>query len=262
MNASPLWVVKLGGSLLEDSSLRSSALEAVAAAATKGGRIVVVHGGGKEIDRNLAALGIPKRTQGGLRVTDGRTLDVVVAVLTGTVNKSLVGQLEERGVRSAGFCGADGETLWAEYHAPVDGVDLGYVGRVTRCRTTLVEAVLGAGLLPVIASVAVGREGVLLNVNADSAASALAASLRASRLVFLTDVEGVLDASGRVVERLTASAARELLDSPAVSGGMRPKLQSCLEALAAGVGEVVVAGPGRHATVLSDGIGGTHLVAA
>lgn len=262
MNASPLSVVKLGGSLLESATLRSGALEAIAAAATAGERIVVVHGGGKEIDRNLAALGIPKRTQGGLRVTDGQTLDVVVAVLSGTVNKSIVGQLEERGVRSAGFCGADGETLWAEYHAPVDGVDLGYVGRVTRCRTTLVSAVLAAGFLPVVASVAVGREGVLLNVNADGAASALASALKASRLVFLTDVEGVRDGSGNVIERLTTASARALLASPAVSGGMRPKLQACLEALAAGVGEVVIAGPSRHATVLSDGKGGTHLVAA
>lgn len=260
MNGSNLSVVKLGGSLLEDRALRSSALEAIAAAFTAGERLVVVHGGGKEIDKNLSALGIPKRTQGGLRVTDGKTLDVVIAVLSGTVNKSLVGQLEERGVRSAGFSGADGDTLWAEYHPPVDGVDLGYVGRVTRCRTTLVEAVLGAGFLPVIASVAMGREGVLLNVNADTAASALASALKASRLVFLTDVEGVRDADGAVVPRLDPASARALLASPAVSGGMRPKLQACLDALGAGVGEVVIAGPTRHATVLSDGKGGTRLV--
>ncbi len=262
MNASPLTVVKLGGSLLEDRALRGAALEAVAAAVTAGQRLVLVHGGGKEIDRNLSALGIPKRTQGGLRVTDGATLDVVVAVLSGTVNKSLVGQLKERGVRAAGFSGADGETLWAEFHPPVDGVDLGFVGRVMRCDPALLSAVLGAGLLPVVASVALGREGVLLNVNADAAASALASGLKARRLVFLTDVPGVRDASGKVVERLTAASARDLLASTAVGGGMRPKLHACLEALAAGVSEVVIAGPDRHATVLSDGQGGTHLVAA
>ncbi len=263
MNASaPLSVVKLGGSLLENAMMRGQALEAIAAAFTSGERLVMVHGGGKEIDRNLAVLGIPKRTQGGLRITDPATLDVVVSVLSGAVNKSLVGQLQERGVVAAGFSGADGGTLFAEFHPPVDGVDLGFVGRVVSCSPALVEAILGAGLLPAVASIALGRDGVLLNVNADSAASALAGALKAQRLVFLTDVEGVKDASGRVLDRLTAAEIRYLLGSSVITGGMRPKLQACLEALEAGVGEVIIAGPERHTTVLVDGKGGTHLVAA
>jgi len=258
----PLSVVKLGGSLLEDKGLRGRALEAIATAFTSGHRLVMVHGGGKEIDKSLAVLGIPKRTQGGLRVTDGATLDVVVSVLSGTVNKSLVGQLQERGVVAAGLSGADGATLFAEFHPPIEGVDLGFVGRVVSCRPALVEAILGAGLLPAVASIALGRDGVLLNVNADAAASALAGALKAQRLVFLTDVEGVKDASGNVLDRLTSAEVRYLLGSSVITGGMRPKLQACLEALEAGVGEVIIAGPARHTTVLVDGKGGTHLVAA
>ncbi|MBK9966191.1 MAG: acetylglutamate kinase [Holophagales bacterium] len=177
-------IVKMGGSLLENRDLRLAALEAVATSWTSGKRSIVVHGGGKRIDKMLAALDIPKKVQGGLRVTDAETLDVVVSILSGLVNKTLVAELRARGIRVSGLSGADGDTLWAEFHEAVEGVDLGFVGRVVRCDPTLLSAVLAAGFLPLVASVALGREGTLLNVNADSAASALAAALGAKRLVF------------------------------------------------------------------------------
>lgn len=262
MTSDELTVVKLGGSLLEDDALRAAALAAIADRFTAGERLVVVHGGGKRIDGFLARLGIPKRTESGLRVTDAPTLEVVVAVLAGVVNKSLVAELRSVGVISAGISGADGETLWAEFHPPVAGVEFGYVGRVVFSNKALVNAVLAAGMLPLVASVAIGREGMLLNVNADAAAAAIAVGLRAKRLVFFTDVAGLLDEGGRVVTSLDARGARALLSTPAVSGGMRPKLTACVEALTAGVPEVVIAGPDRHATVLVDGRGGTSLVAA
>jgi len=255
-------VVKLGGSILEDQKLRLVALEAVAARFTAGEEIVVVHGGGKRIDAQLSALGLPRRIHAGLRVTDAQTLDVVVAVLGGLVNKTLVAELRARGVKAAGFSGADGETLFAEYHPRLQGVDLGLVGSVAWADPTLVRAVMSVGMLPLVASVAIGREGTLLNVNADAAAAAMAVALKAHRLVFLTDVEGVMDASGSLVPRIEAQTARELLESGAVTGGMRPKLLACLEALKAGVNEVLIAGPSRHATALVDGRGGTSLVAA
>jgi acetylglutamate kinase len=131
-----------------------------------------------------------------------------------------------------------------------------------RCDPTLLSAVLAAGFLPLVASVALGREGTLLNVNADSAASALAAALGARKLVFLTDVEGVKDENGNVIERLDAREARALLASPAVTGGMKPKLRSAVEALEAGVSEVIIAGPSMHRSALLEGKGGTHLVTA
>ena len=255
-------VVKLGGSLLENRDLRHAALEAVATAWSSGKRSIVVHGGGKRIDAMLAALDIPKKVQGGLRVTDAETLDVVVSILSGLVNKTLVAELRGRGIRAAGLSGADGDTLWAEFHEAIEGVDLGFVGRVVRCDPTLLSAVLAAGFLPLVASVALGREGTLLNVNADSAASALAGALGAKRLVFLTDVEGVKGADGAVIGRIDARAARTLLASPAVTGGMKPKLRAAVEALEAGVSEVVIAGPSMHRSALLEGKGGTHLVAA
>ncbi len=255
-------VVKLGGSLLESRPLRAAALEAIATAWTSGERLVVVHGGGKRIDKMLAALDIPKKVQGGLRVTDAETLDVVVAILSGLVNKTLVAELKERGISAAGLSGADGGTLWAEFHEAVDGVDLGFVGRPVSCDARLLRAVLGAGFLPLVASVALGRDGTLLNVNADAAAAALAVALGARKLVYLTDVEGVRDESGEVADRLDAADVRRLLGSEAVTGGMRPKLGSALEALQAGVSEVLVAGPDRHRAAVLEGKGGTHLAAA
>lgn len=255
-------VVKLGGSLLEKRDLRHAALEAVATAWSSGKRSIVVHGGGKRIDAMLAALDIPKKVQGGLRVTDAETLDVVVSILSGLVNKTLVAELRGRGIRAAGLSGADGDTLWAEFHEAIEGVDLGFVGRVVRCDPTLLSAVLGAGFLPLVASVALGREGTLLNVNADSAASALAGALGAKRLVFLTDVEGVKGADGAVIERIDARGVRALLASPAVTGGMKPKLRAAVEALEAGVPEVLIAGPSLHRAALLEGKGGTLLVAA
>jgi acetylglutamate kinase len=256
-----LTVVKLGGSLLEERSLRVKALGAIAARWTAGKKIVVVHGGGKRIDASLQALKIPKKTYRGLRITDPETLDVVVSVLSGVVNKSLIAELRSLGILAAGLSGADGDTLWAEFHPRIDGVDFGFVGRVTYSNPTLLSAVLGAGLLPVVASVALGREGTLLNVNADSAAAALASALRAETLVFLTDVAGLLDADEKLVPTLDPATAWSLIRSGAVGGGMRPKLLACLDAVHAGVARVVIAGPESHSSALADGTGGTCLAA-
>ncbi len=242
-------VIKLGGSLLDDKSRRSSVLRSVADAWQNGERIVLVHGGGKHIDATLARLGIAKKTYAGLRVTDDATLEVVVSVLAGTVNKSLVAELTALGIRSAGISGADAGTLVANPHPPIDGVDLGHVGKVSGADATLINAMLGRGILPVVSSVAQGPHGTLLNVNADTAACAIAQSLGASTLQFITDVAGLLDATGNVVGRLTAQQARAYLASEVVSGGMKPKLEAALHALAGGVGSIKIGG-------------GTQLVAA
>ncbi|HVT42985.1 MAG TPA: acetylglutamate kinase [Thermoanaerobaculia bacterium] len=259
----PSTVVKLGGSLLENSAMRHSALRAIAAAHEAGENIAVVHGGGKRIDASLARLGIPKRTAHGLRVTDTETLDVVIATLAGSVNKQIVSELTSFEVPAAGISGADGRTLIAGLHPPVDGVDLGHVGRIVAERPRLLMTLLGSGFLPVIASVAAGSDGRLLNVNADTAAASIAASLGATSLIFLTDVEGLLDGKGELIDSLTFHQAAELLgDMSVVTGGMRPKLQAALSAIERGVEHVVIAGPSRHASSLLEGVGGTHLVAA
>jgi acetylglutamate kinase len=257
-----LQVVKLGGSLLETPALREAALEAIAHARSRGARLVLVHGGGKKVDATLDALGIAKRTHAGLRVTDAATLEVVTGVLAGVVNKRLVADLGARGVPAAGVSGVDGGMLLAEPHPPLDGVDLGSVGRVIGAAPGLLLSLLQGGLLPVIAPVAVARNGRLLNVNADAAAASLAKALGAGRLVFLTDVEGLRDARGRVVPRLDREGAARLLGTDVIRDGMRPKIAACLDALAGGVAEILIAGPERHAAALERGRGGTRLVAA
>jgi acetylglutamate kinase len=264
MGGTAVILIKLGGSLLDDAARREAALREIVARWNAGEDVVLVHGGGKHIDAALAKLGIAKKTHAGLRVTDDATLDVVVSVLAGTVNKMLVSELAKLGVRAAGISGADGGTLVAKQHPPIDGVELGHVGQVTGANVTLVKAMLTYGMLPVVCSIAVedrqsclsGQAGSpvlhsagLLNVNADSAAAALAVALRARSLRFITDVAGVLDANGDLVPRLGVSDTQTFIDN--VSGGMKPKLQAALTALVSGVAEIVI---GEE--------GGTTLVAA
>lgn len=255
-------VVKLGGSLLDDSGLRIGVLQAIAAAHRQGTRLVVVHGGGKHIDRELAAAGIARRTVAGLRVTDANTLDVVVRTLAGTVNKMIVSGLRATGVAAAGISGIDGSLVVAEPHPPVDGESLGHVGRVRTVDPSLALALLDGGFVPVIASIAADEDGRPLNVNADAVASAVAVALASPRIVYLTDVEGLLSGDGSVVDQLCAGDCRGLLMSGAIQGGMRPKLESILAALDGGVAEARIAGPATHRTVLGGGQGGTRLAAA
>jgi acetylglutamate kinase len=244
-------VIKLGGSLLDDASRRAEVLGAIAKRWKSGEQIVLVHGGGKHVDANLKRLGIPKLTHAGLRITDDATLDIVVSTLAGSVNKMLVSELAAIGVRAAGFSGCDASTLVAELHEPIDGVALGHVGRVTGGDPALINAVLGAGILPVLSSVAEGPNGSLLNVNADTAAAAIAIAVGAEKLVFITDVAGLFDETGNVVSELHAPEAEALLGSEVVTGGMRPKLQAALHALESGVQRITI---GEE--------GGTNLVAA
>ena len=244
-------VVKLGGSLLENKARRTIALSGIARQWKRGEPIVLVHGGGKHVDAKLASLGIEKRTHAGLRITDDVTLEVVVAVLAGSVNKMIVSELTAMHLRAAGISGSDGSTLAAEVHEPIDGVDLGHVGRVRSANGMLIRAMLSCRIMPVVSSIAEGPNGRLLNVNADTAAAALAASLGAESLVFITDVAGLLDGSGNVVRELCADDAHAMLNSEVVTGGMRPKLQAALHALGSGV---------RRITIGEEG--GTQLVAA
>ena len=242
-------VIKLGGSLLDDASRRDAALRRIAARWNRGEDLVLVHGGGKHIDAALARAGMAKKTHAGLRVTDDATLEIVVSILAGAVNKMLVSELARLGVRAAGLSGCDGATLMAEQHPPIDGVDLGHVGRVVRASRALVTSLLTSGTMPVISSLAIGADGAIYNVNADTAAAAIAASCGARELLFLTDVAGVLDSAGNVVPHLHASQAESFLAG--VTGGMKPKLQAALTALESGVSAIVI---GEE--------GGTTLVAA
>ncbi len=255
-------LVKLGGSLLEDAEGRAAVLSAVARRWRTGEPLVLVHGGGKRIDAELSARGIPRRVHDGLRVTDRSTLEVVVAVLAGTVNAGLVRELDAAGADAVGLCAADVGLLRADFHPPVGGIDLGFVGTVTSADPAALERPLADGRLPVVAPLAAGPGACRLNVNADVAAAAIAAAVGARRLVFLTDVEGVADDAGRLRDRLDPLEASRLLEGGAVTGGMRPKLSACLAAARAGIREIVIAGPARREAALDGGPGGTNLVAA
>jgi acetylglutamate kinase len=245
-------VIKLGGSLLDDKDRRHAALKKIVGAWRGGEPVVLVHGGGKNVDALMARLGMTKRTAGGLRVTDDATLEVVTAVLAGSVNKLIVSELTQLGVRACGISGADAGTITAAVHPPVGGVDLGHVGAVTGGNPAVISALLDRDILPVVSSVAIAADGALLNVNADNAAAAVAISMDATMLHFITDVPGVLDQNGAVVPWLLARDARTMLDDPeVVSGGMRPKLHAALHALDAGVALITI---GEE--------GGTQLVAA
>ncbi|HEX7152665.1 MAG TPA: acetylglutamate kinase [Thermoanaerobaculia bacterium] len=233
-------VIKLGGSLLDDATRRTEVLATIAARWNAGEELVLVHGGGKHVDAALAKLGLAKKTYAGLRITDDATLDVVVSVLGGTVNKMLVAELSALKIRAAGISGCDASTLVAVPHPPIDGVELGHVGLVTASHRTLIKAMLNYGVLPVVSSVAEGPEGTLLNVNADSAACAIAKAMQAHTLTFLTDVDGLLDENKNVVGTLTPHGAHALLHANVITGGMRPKITAALEAMHAGVANVVI----------------------
>jgi acetylglutamate kinase len=257
-------VIKLGGSLLDDTALRTSALEKIVDRWHAGENIVLVHGGGKHIDAALSRAGIAKRTHAGLRVTDDATLQIVVSVLGGQVNKMLVSELTKLGVRAAGISGCDAATLVARKHAGIDGVDLGHVGEVTHSNRALVRSMLTYGTMPVVSSIAIGEDGALYNVNADAAASAIAVAHGARELLFITDVAGLLDADGNVVPALDADGLEQMLASPVVTGGMKPKLAAALTALREGVNQITIGAAAGSAAGSSakSMTGGTTLVAA
>ena len=249
-------VVKIGGSTLGN---HDTTLHDLAALQRQGARAVVVHGGGKIISDWMAKQGVRPQFVRGLRVTDEPSLDIVVAVLTGLINKNLVASMAALGARAIGISGADDAMLRAEIRNPA----LGLVGSVTGVNPAPIDAVLKAGCIPVIAPVAIkmadGGEGsqTLLNINADTAAGAIASAIGASRLVFLTDVQGVLDTSRRLIPRLTARQAQGIIASNVAAGGMIPKIEACLTALqAGGVSHII---DGRNPSALMDAVAGETL---
>ena len=244
-------VVKIGGSTLGQ---HDTSLDDIAALHAEGRPLVVVHGGGATISEWLDRYGVESRFVRGLRATDARTLEVVVAVLAGLVNTQLVAELEARGARATGLSGAGAAILRARRYDE----ELGYVGEIVAVGTDALRAAAGESVA-VLAPIAIEAAGghltsQLLNVNADTVAGEVAAALGAELLVFLTDVAGVMDASGAVLPALSAPQARELLAGRVASGGMVPKIEAALRASAAGVPTVIV--DGREAGALRAALAG------
>ena len=239
-------VLKLGGELLEQPQDVARMAAGIASLARQSS-LVVVHGGGREIDAALAAAGIPKQQVDGLRVTDARTLDVVVSVLAGAINTRLVAAARRAGARPVGLTGADAAVVTVRRAAPItsvagETVDLGLVGApVANGRPQLLADLLRAGYTPIVACIGATRDGQLMNVNADTLASHLAGALGARRLLIAGGTPGVLDGSGSTIARLTAREAARLIAAGTASRGMVAKLQACRGALRRGVGDVVIA---------------------
>ena len=251
-------VVKIGGSTLGN---HDTTLEDLVQLQKKGISLVVVHGGAKVTSDWLVRLGISTSFIRGLRVTDAETLKVVAAVLGGLVNKELVVAIQALGGKAVGLSGSDGNLLWATIKSP----ELGYVGEIVAVEPTPLKLLLEAGYMPVIAPISFGSVGdktMLLNVNGDAAAGEIAAALTAEKLVFLTDVDGIRDASDKVISRLNITEANALLNSEIASGGMIPKIEASLKALTTLPLARIIDGRIPHVLLkeTENGVGGTSIV--
>ena len=210
---------------------------------------IVVHGGGPQINRMLDRLGVKSRFVNGLRVTDSETMEVVEMVLAGTINKQLVAAINAAGGRAIGLSGKDGGLIRARKLSR--NGDLGFVGEPERINATVIDGFRRAAMIPVIAPIGVGAAGETYNINADTVAGAVAAAAQASRFLLLTDVPGVLDADGKLIPELSAAEARRLIGDGTISGGMIPKVETCLEAVDGGVeAAVILDGRVPHAILL------------
>jgi len=251
-------VIKYGGHAMVDETLKQSFAEDVTLLKYVGFKPVVVHGGGPQINDLLRRLNINSRFVEGLRFTDEATMDVVEMVLSGQVGQEIVGRINRIGGLAVGLSGKDARLIEARRKRLVldDSdqsvpVDIGLVGEPVRVNTEFLAHLTASSVIPVIAPVGFGPEGETLNINADSVAGALAGALKAEKLILLTDVEGVLDQAGRLMERLSLAEIEQLRRQGAVSGGMIPKLEGVGEALAAGCrGVYIVDGRRPHALLL------------
>jgi acetylglutamate kinase len=252
-------VLKLGGELIENEQ-RLKAIGKAIKSAAKRGRLVIVHGGGREIDAALAQVGIPKRQVDGLRVTDPETLNIVVSVLAGTINTRFVAAINAAGGKAVGLTGADAGVAPVEKAAPHkatsgETIDLGMVGMPVKAPMPgVIEALCKAGYVPVIACVSAGKNGKLYNVNADTLAGSLAARLQARRLVIAGATPGVLDKKQRTIEKLDRERIEKLVKSGTANAGMVAKLHACQMALNGGAKSVVIIdgrAPGRLVKALA-----------
>lgn len=242
-------VVKYGGHAMGDLKLGQAFARDIALLKQSKVNPIVVHGGGPQIASMLKNLGIESKFEGGLRVTDARTMEIVEMVLAGSINKEIVALINAEGEWAIGLCGKDGNMVFAaKAHKtmkdPTSNIekvlDLGFVGEPVEVDRTLLDLLARSEMIPVIAPVAPGRDGNTYNINADTFAGAIAGSLGAKRLLFLTDVPGVLDKDGKLIPELTVRDAKALIADGTISGGMIPKVETCLEALDNGVEGVVI----------------------
>jgi acetylglutamate kinase len=253
-------VIKYGGHAMGNEEVARSFARDIVLLEQTAINPVVVHGGGPQIEAMLKRAGVQSQFAGGLRITDANTLEIVEMVLAGSINKQIVGFINAAGGKAIGLCGKDGNMVIAKKatRRVVDPdsniekvVDLGFVGEPDKVDLTVLNVVLGRELIPVLAPVAASADGGTFNVNADTFAGAIAGALKAKRFLLLTDVPGVLDKNKKLIEKLSASEVRGLIADGTISGGMIPKVETCLYALDQGVeGVVILDGKVPHAVLL------------
>ncbi|MEA5030628.1 MAG: acetylglutamate kinase [Sphaerochaeta sp.] len=260
--AGSIVVVKYGGSAMVDEETKTSVIQDIAMMKRIGMRPVVVHGGGNSITSLLDRLGKKTTFVDGLRITDAETAQIAEMVLSGSISKELVQCLQGQGINAVGINGKDGDTLIARKKLS-DGKDLGFVGEVVRVNTTLLDSLMANDFIPVVAPVGTDFEGNTYNINADYAASAIAGALHAQKLVFLTDVEGILrdkDDPSTILRQLTLTEAENYIADGTISGGMIPKAHCCMDGIRQGVQSVhILDGRIPHSLLLeiftNEGIG-------
>jgi acetylglutamate kinase len=253
-------VVKYGGHAMGDLELATDFARDIVLIKQAGVNPIVVHGGGPQIGSLLERLNIKSEFKGGLRVTDRETVEVVEMVLAGSVNKEIVAAINAQGGKAVGISGKDAnlmraariERLWRDPDSNIESiVDMGFVGEPAKVDAHIIDVIIQSDLIPVVAPIGVGAHGETLNVNADTFAGALAGAMKAKRLLLLTDVDGVLDKRGNLIKSLTTHGARALIADGTISGGMIPKIESCIAVVDAGVEAVVIInGKVPHAVLL------------
>jgi len=253
-------VVKYGGHAMGEDDLAKSFARDIVLLEQTAINPVVVHGGGPQIGDMLARLGIKSQFANGLRITDAATIEIVEMVLAGSINKRIVGFINEAGGKAVGLCGKDGNMVLARKASGsmIDRdsqmeriIDLGFVGEPESVDITVLNQILGRDLIPVLAPLATSKEGITYNINSDTFAGAIAGALKAKRLLLLTDVPGVLDEANNLIKQLSSEEARRLIADGTISGGMIPKVETCIYALEAGVeGVVILDGKVPHAVLV------------
>lgn len=253
-------VIKYGGHAMVDEQLKEDFARDLTLIKLIGIHPVVVHGGGPQINRVLDRMGIRPKFVRGMRMTDAQTMDVVEMVLGGKVNKSIVAQVNQQGGRAVGLSGKDGGLIKArkmkivhqeDENEPPEIIDPGLVGEVTEIHPEIIHTLVGRGFIPVIAPVGSGDSGETYNINADLVAGRIASALSAGRLIFMTDVDGVLDGRNQLLSSIDADAAAKLIRSKTISGGMIPKIEYALSAIQNSVEKVhIINGKKRHAVLL------------
>ena len=253
-------VVKYGGNAMVDENLKKSFALDIILMKYVGLNPVVIHGGGPQIGKFLNSLSIETEFVDGMRVTDKETMDVVEMVLVGKVNKEIVSLINQNGGQSVGLSGKDGQLITARKmkylkekggNQPPEIIDIGMVGEIEKVNNRVLHSLIESQFIPVIAPVGVGENGETYNINADLVAGAIAASLKARKLILLTDTKGVLDKNGDLISSIKADETGQLIKDETIKGGMIPKVKCCLEALASGVNKThIIDGRKDHAILL------------